>query len=1091
MPFTNQPQFVMSEQAQPGCDVPVVAKLSHEMPSAARHPMPQPPMPFVEPAHPQPAVLPVAAVPAVARLSQEMPSVAGQPVTVPSQPLGQTPPPRRVQDLDGAGALLPTIPPHLAVANNLASSLTVQSAVSGHVIPAPKKSCSVLAKPAKPAKSTELPEQVAIVKIDAGATLTATVPEDSGKVEWEWARAVSFMGLKTNKHFVFLQRNSDKIKEELHQAEICSQEVNYRGKEAKAGMIGHHTMQSSALGMMLLLVAATRSFNHDSKVKALVLVSSLLRIASDAIETSIVLGCIVFGEDNQYHSGKLTIEEGCMVAGLAQLLCHNPAASSLWSKLMQQGVCGHKLRSAFQHPSLVDLIAFVLWTKMNMSHKKLWTNVGAFLWPKLLWVFGKVVDALALKKMNLPLEQVPLVTTAKGRARRPPWMNRIILLQKMRTMKHSRKQAMHTHQDLVTKGDALVLQEPVLACGIYMKKSMAAFQKAAHITVHWDPSSYDCSTLVAIAYSHQMKITGYLPIQNILPVAKEEVEMHIQQLAARNRITRIDGYCELRSLSHALKGIGFPLEYFQLPDDVHLKPLGQHETREISNGIIYIVNKVAKTKIPQIPPTFDINACPLLCSISDQGGINRASLDYCTFKLNLPLLCLYDPYHRGWNDLRDSMKRTRGGSLFKAMLSFSLLWNCNYGPAGSKEWFLKKQKILKDTMRTQTASSKQFLEFLPFICAERGLEEPTTPEGRSLVFQSLNQMNSTQVLGPIVKLMRWYSWFESEKWHRGENYATKYLMVSEKHGPVDGVNFVKSETVANIENQSKISEKQELQALKMRHGTWALAPLLVTPTSMFQKDLIATLAKASWTHHSQRAKHVLSPEQVCSFTISLAEGNWQNEVYDLIVDGFLNPTALLKLYPPNSIDPVLKQSRLQMHVDFVCKLVGKRAGSLFSFYKAPPVRYASLLLPEKSAATQKLMLSDWRHILKLEHARACGHVVEGLQSCQFLSSSYTRLAYVLNEIDFLQGSAQAHVLMRHALEHLGDSACIESTHSSAKDMLREARHTFRSRTHKFHACISSKVLESRQTPHNTISEAELAMGKSKRPPQHQGCHPSK
>lgn len=46
-------------------------------------------------------------------------------------------------------------------------------------------------------------------------------------------------------------------------------------------------------------------------------------------------------------------------------------------------------------------------------------------------------------------------------------------------------------------------------------------------------------------------------------------------------------------------------------------------------------------------------------------------------------------------------------------------------------------------------------------------------------------------------------------------------------------------------------------------------------------------------------------------------------------------------------------------------------------------------------------------------------------------------------------------------------------------MLRDARHDFRSNIHKYYACIASRVLTSRHTPHVTISEVELATQKAK------------
>ena len=113
--------------------------------------------------------------------------------------------PRGVQDLPGAGALLPsTLPPELVVAQRLTSDQSNQYAIVSTQKPQPEinKHPTVLAMPAK---LEDLPEKVAVVKLDTGATMTASISKDADEtVEWEWARAVSFMGMKTKKAFSIL-----------------------------------------------------------------------------------------------------------------------------------------------------------------------------------------------------------------------------------------------------------------------------------------------------------------------------------------------------------------------------------------------------------------------------------------------------------------------------------------------------------------------------------------------------------------------------------------------------------------------------------------------------------------------------------------------------------------------------------------------------------------------------------------------------------------------------------------------------------------------------------------------------------------------
>ena len=132
-----------------------------------------------------------------------------------------------------------------------------------------------------------------------------------------------------------------------------------------------------------------------------------------------------------------------------------------------------------------------------------------------------------------------------------------------------------------------------------------------------------------------------------------------------------------------------PLQRFVFPQSLLWKPLMNYENRLFENGEFWITNSRTGEKIPQIPSGWSIATQPLLVSLSDQGGINRAGLDYLVFKLDLSIHVYFDPYHRGWNDIKDSLKKSKG-DLFKCFLSFALLWNVNYGPFGSKEWHQKK-----------------------------------------------------------------------------------------------------------------------------------------------------------------------------------------------------------------------------------------------------------------------------------------------------------------------------------------------------------------------------------------------------------------
>ena len=258
-------------------------------------------------------------------------------------------------------------------------------------------------------------------------------------------------------------------------------------------------------------------------------------------------------------------------------------------------------------PTIWDLVVFLIWTKNSPSTKNVWQHVGQLLWPTVMWLSGKILDTLALERSRRPLEQLPLLKTRKGKSKRVPWQNKIMPLRRCRQIKQHRKNTMESHGYLVPKGTGLVTAEDRLTAALYATKVKKAYQKAYHYSIHWDPSTYDTETLVSISYSTQAGDEGsgglaaYLPIQNIKPVAKKEVSPEIPALGAKGKGTRIEGFNELRALSHSLMAVEMPLEKLFLKDDVCWKKLDEFESRVFEHGLWWIVNSRTGTKKVQLP----------------------------------------------------------------------------------------------------------------------------------------------------------------------------------------------------------------------------------------------------------------------------------------------------------------------------------------------------------------------------------------------------------------------------------------------------------------------------------------------------------
>ena len=296
--------------------------------------------------------------------------------------------------------------------------------------------------------------------------------------------------------------------------------------------------------------------------------------------------------------------------------------------------------------------------------------------------------------------------------------------------------------------------------------------------------------------------------------------------------------------------------------------------------------------------------------------------------------------------------------------------------------------------------------------------------------------------------------------------------------PEDGVQNQKVKESDQMHFPSNLTPKQELQKLKQQHGSYALAPMLVTSESMHEKDLISLICNPLWRHFSSKASKVLKPSQVMAETIEKASGLWKQELLDLMVNGFQTPAVFKKLYPERKFGDFEHnaqfKARLQVHCNFLLHLLGKRSCSLVYTYLRPPFRYCSLLTASTHKATQLKIKADFEKILSLEASNASGQNCGPLDCIHILGSSFMRLLFLLNERDIAAGRTDASTLLEVAVCHQGDTACIESTHSAAKDILRDSRHNIRSRIHKQFAVQHSKVMQSRGWDHITVSDMEKA-----------------
>ena len=97
--------------------------------------------------------------------------------------------------------------------------------------------------------------------------------------------------------------------------------------------------------------------------------------------------------------------------------------------------------------------------------------------------------------------------------------------------------------------------------------------------------------------------------------------------------------------------------------------------------------------------------------------------------------------------------------------------------------FYKKQDALQNYMVQHSFRDPKFQAAIPGICRERHLREPESPQEEEELFNSLAHMNNMLRKGPLIKLLRWMSFFEVALEWKGDIIATKLILEADREDP--------------------------------------------------------------------------------------------------------------------------------------------------------------------------------------------------------------------------------------------------------------------------------------------------------------------
>ena len=946
------------------------------------------------------------------------------------------------------------------------------------------------AKPKVEFEGFQLPFRVAtICDIEQRAYITT-----DGTPEWLWARTHAFCGITTDPGRL-LRNNTSTISRTLDDLQVPASEFHYRGVdtakdegEANPATGGptwkDHTFESRALLVALLWIMKNKALQAQNKVKALTLLLSLVTKAFTIADVQRPIMGLILKPDGTLASQELVFSSQGLCQSWGQLLSHCPSAVVLWKRLGLRCWLNKCIASSQENASLSDIWLFMAYIvrhpKLKILGQNLWLCFAKIFLPELLFRTGTWLMEYAIQLADDGLQMLPMLRRKTGNIRKiADPVSKMLLLFKLRREKQHRQRVARTHSELGGATNRMMVFETYLDSLLHQQALQKGFEGVNQVSLCWDPSSYGGKdVLISVVYAPSIDKAAYLLSQQLSQTMLSELSEDLLPLARERKLVRLEGFKEMKGVSAALNSIGLSLHSFAVPKGLCCRPLERTEYRlEGANGMHYIMDDKTKEMKPEIPPDMDLAKVACLVSISDQGPNVIASINYLQYHPQNSIMCLalFDPFHRGWNDLKLALKRGVSG-LWRTVLELTVVANLNYGPFGSGNWFWKKKAKLQDFLMSEGIDSSIWKTYQHHICVEQRRQEPRTVEETQELFDELATMDSFTTKGPLIKLMRWFSWFESMAFCHGELIATK--MILEHSSQVGGEKS--GEEVDEAPKGNIKDDAEQLRELKKRKGSWKLAPQLITNKNLANKDIIMAVGKASWSLFASRAKEIVSPVHVLEFNISAAAQKfWCHEIVEMIDKSLHNEQNLQHLLPEwRVMDDVLV-----WHTDFFEKLVEQRVHSLTSFYLLPPMCYAHLLAPSPQIARQAhaLALKHWRVLLAAEGAKNEGMDLQALQTMHWRHSPFIRTILLAFEQDehrrlFFTSESASMRLMQVVAKNLGDSRLVENIHQFGKDLFRESKSNTVTNTAIMSNALRSKVLEGRKVQCINAEVVQKALG---------------
>lgn len=459
--------------------------------------------------------------------------------------------------------------------------------------------------------------------------------DQSGIPQWIFQRAHQQVVAKSEGG-EYLRRNMKALGEMLTEFGVPVSDIGYKKADREYNDMepwADHTLTSRALVLYLFFQVKHRRNSVAAKNSAMHLlqtIASALFTESSAADYGLPNSVGMTVEDDFGVLNRVSV--GFSAQGVTedwcQLASKNSAVKDVWERLQRETWCGIRITSSLGASTLQDIMFFLFYLlahpKEALGGQKPFETVLKHVLPEVVLWLGNLMDEQATRLSKQPLVNMPLLKTRDGNhKRKADEVNKFILLDKIKHHKSGRKRIAETHTELAAQHGNLVTREAQMVCAMYIDKVAKEFgsYKVKQFSTSWDPSSYGgLNTLVGTLYSPTTDTVAYMPNQALRKVVFADIHQTYIEEAKASQLGTLEGFSELRALSHALlKSTGCSLMDFRIPQELLARPLMEGEVRVFHNNAWYIVGADGVAR-PEIPPSLDLATLNALSSCSDHRG---------------------------------------------------------------------------------------------------------------------------------------------------------------------------------------------------------------------------------------------------------------------------------------------------------------------------------------------------------------------------------------------------------------------------------------------------------------------------------------